>query len=97
MRRKNYNASFKAKVALELCKELKTLNEVATKYKVHPNLIAKWKKQMLENLPMIFTVSNNHRTKDKEHEELIASLYQKIGQLEVEIDWLKKNFTVLDS
>ena len=88
MQRKKYSAAFKAKVALELVKGHQTLNEVATKYGVHPNMITKWKKQLLDNLPDIF--SKNGQKKGQDNDELIASLYQKIGKLEVEVDWLKK-------
>ena len=85
MQRKNYSASFKAKVAFELAKGLRTINEVATEYRVHPNMITKWKKQLLEELPKIFSSNTN---KERAYEEHIAVLYQKIGQLEVELDWL---------
>jgi transposase-like protein len=88
MQRKKYSAAFKAKVALELVKEHKTLNEVATKYGVHPNMITKWKKQLLDHLPELF--SKNGQKGEQDTEKLIESLYQKIGQLEVEVDWLKK-------
>jgi putative transposase len=93
MHRKSYNANFKAKVALELLKGQRTVNEVATAYGVHPNMITKWKKQLLENLPEIFL--NGNQRKEKDTEKLIASLYQKIGQLEVETDWLKKKSGIL--
>ena len=93
MQRKKYSATFKAKVALELVKGHHTLNEVATKYGVHPNMITKWKKQLIENLPEIF--AKNGQKKEQDTEKLIASLYQKIGQLEVELDWLKKKSELL--
>lgn len=54
-------------------------------------MITKWKKQLLNELPRIFSNGNSVGKKEKEYERLIASLYQKIGQLEVELDWLKKN------
>jgi putative transposase len=88
MMRKRYDASFKAKIALEVVKSLKTVNEIATEAGVHPTVITKWKRQLLEGLPQIF--ANNHKHKDGETEKLPANLYQKIGQLEVELDWLKK-------
>ncbi len=84
--RKRYSAEFKAKVALE--EGQKTINEIAAKFPVHPNQVTQWKKQMLEALPAIFS---DHRLKDdKEREQLEATLYQQIGQLKVELDWLKK-------
>ena len=93
MQRKKYNAAFKAKVALELVKGQNTLNEIATKYGVHPTMITRWKKQLIDNLPEIF--SKNGQKKEQATQELIASLYQKIGQLEVELDWLKKKSEIL--
>jgi len=97
MQRKNYDAAFKGKLALELAKELRTVNEIATEYGVHPSVIAKWKKQLLEGIPLIFSQEIHKNNKTKEYEELIAMLYQKIGQLEVELEWLKKkSFVVSD-
>ena len=84
--KRNYDAAFKAKIALELAKEQKTVNEIATEYGLHPNMITKWKRQLLDELPSIFSNGNSVREKEREYEKLIASLYQKIGQLEIEID-----------
>ncbi len=95
MQRKNHDAAFKAKAALELVKGLRTVNEIASEHGLHPNLLTRWKKQLLEGLPEIFSSSTNVQRKEKEYEELIARLYQKIGQLEVELDWLKKKSSLL--
>lgn len=96
MQRKKYDAAFKARVALELVKGLKTVNEVAADFGVHPMMITKWKKQLMEGLPGIFSsVKGSATGRDRETEELIASLYQKIGQLEVEREWLKKKSGML--
>ena len=86
--RKRHSAEFKAKVALEALKGQKTINEIAAKFEVHPNQVTQWKKQMLEALPSIF--SDRRLRDDKEREQLEAALYQQIGQLKVELDWLKK-------
>ena len=91
----NHDATFKAKVALELVKGLRTVNEVASEHGLHPNLLTRWKRQLLEGLPEIFSSSTNVQRKEKEYEQLIARLYQKIGQLEVELDWLKKKSSLL--
>ena len=87
-RRRNHGAQFKAQVALAAAKGDKTLAELANEYEVHPNQITQWKKQLFESLPEIFS----HRRKNEryEQEELTAELYQQIGQLKVELDWLKK-------
>ncbi len=86
--RTRYSADFKAKLALEVIKGNRTLNEIASEAQVHPNLLAQWKRQLLEGLPTVFS---DKRVKDnKEQEELTDQLYQQIGQLKVELDWLKK-------
>ena len=88
MQRKQHNADFKAKVALEALKGLKTINELASEHSVHPTQINQWKKQVLDALPDLF--SNRKSQRQKSQEDLTASLYQQIGQLKVELDWLKK-------
>jgi len=92
-KRKKYSASFKAQVALQAYKGEKTLAELASLYKVHPNQISNWKKQLIENTPELFNGSHKKRTKEKE--EIEAELYQQIGQLKVELDWLKKKSGLL--
>ncbi len=65
-----------------------TINEIASQYSVHPNQVMTWKKQALEAIPDSFAV---RRTRDVQaSEDLKAQLYQQIGQLKVELDWLKK-------
>lgn len=88
MQRKKYSAQFKAKIALEAIKGQKTINEIAGEFSVHPTQIQQWKKQLLGELPEIF--SKGRERKQKNQEELTAQLYQQIGQLKVELDWLKK-------
>jgi putative transposase len=93
-RRNRYAPELKAKLALEVIKGQRTLNEIASEAQVHPNLLTQWKRQLLESLPTIFT---DKRTKeDKEKEGLTDQLYQQIGQLKVELDWLKKKVGRLD-
>jgi putative transposase len=86
--RKRYTAEFKAKVALEALKGQKTINEIAAKFQVHPNQVTQWKKHLLEALPSIF--SDRRGKAERDREQLEATLYQQIGQLKVELDWLKK-------
>ena len=86
--RKNHSARFKSKVALEAVKGLKTLSELASKYEVHPNQIRKWKQQLLDRISDIFV--DKRRRKSDDDEKLKEQLYQQIGQLKVENDWLKK-------
>ena len=87
-KRRNHSAAFKAKVALAAAKGDKTIAELASEYEVHPNQITQWKKQLFESLPEIF--SRRRRNQQREQEELMDQLYQQIGQLKVELDWLKK-------
>ena len=86
--RKQYSADFKARVALEALQGHKTMNELVSTYGVHPTHIVKGKKHLQSELPPIFS----HRRAQHEHaqEALQAQLYQQIGQLKVELDWLKK-------
>jgi len=86
--RKRYDAKFRAKVALEAVKAEKTLAELSIEFGVHPNQIGRWRKQLLETLPELF--SGRRKKKDKDTEELVAKLYRQIGQLKVELDWIKK-------
>jgi len=82
------DAAFKARVALESLKEEKTIAELSSEYGVHGNQIRKWRKQHLDALPGLFADRRAHS--DKEQEELVSELYRQIGQLKVELDWLKK-------
>jgi putative transposase len=86
--RKSYTAAFKAKVALEAIKGQRTTNEIASAYEVHPNQVTQWKKQAVSQLSEIF--SNGRARADAAEEDLRNQLYQQIGQLKVELDWLKK-------
>jgi transposase-like protein len=86
--RTRYDANFKARVALEAIRAERTLAEIASAYGVHPNQIGKWKKQVSDELPKIF--SGRYEKKEIQGKELVNQLYQQIGQLKVELDWLKK-------
>jgi putative transposase len=91
--RNHYSADLKARVALEAIKGQRTVNEIASAYSVHPNLVAQWKKQALAALPEVFST---HRARAAQDEEALrAQLYQQIGQLKVELDWLKKKVGLL--
>ena len=88
MNRKPRSAKFKAQVALEALKNQKTINALATEYQVHPNQVGQWKKQLLEGLPSLFA---NGRGKTAQNDEALqARLYEEIGRLKVELDFVKK-------
>ena len=87
--RRSHTAEFKAKVVTEAIHGVKSVNELGAQYDVHPTQITKWKRQVLDALPGLF--SNHRQRAEKADEELKARLYQQIGQLQVELDWLKKS------
>lgn len=85
-KRQNHSAEFKAKVAIEALKEQKTISELSQLYEIHPNQISLWKKEFLENASQVFDKSHRRPKED----EKVARLYETIGQLKIENDWLKK-------
>jgi putative transposase len=91
--RKYYSADFKAKVAIAAIKGDKTVNEIASTYGVHPNQVTTWKKQALGSIPD--ALSSRVARQTESDENLKARLYQEIGQLKVELDWLKKKVGLL--
>ena len=86
--RKTYSADFKAKVALESVKGDKSLAELAAKYEVHPTQIGQWRKVLLSGLSEVF--SDKRQKQEENTEEEKARLYEEIGRLKIELDWLKK-------
>jgi transposase len=86
--RRQFSADWKAKVALEAIKGQRTIQEIASHYEIHPNLVTHWKKQLLEGATEVF--SSGKTEEGKADEELKAELYQQIGKLQVEVNWLKK-------
>lgn len=91
--RRGHDAAFKAKVALEAVKGEKTIAQLSSELGVHGNQVRQWRKQLLEELPRLF--SDHRRKEDKDREELLSELYQQIGQLKVELEWLKKKSQTL--
>ena len=89
MTSRKHSAELKAKVALEAIRERKTGAEIASAFGVHPTQIAFWKKQAITQLPELFSSGNDKLVRSQD--ELVDTLYQKIGRLEVELDWLKKS------
>lgn len=93
MKRRKFSKEFKARIALEAIKGQRTANELAQEFGVHVNQINLWKKKLLESAPEVFSTG-----KDREADRLEAQrdiLYRKVGQLQVEVDWLKKKTGLL--
>lgn len=86
--RKQFTKEFKAKVALEAAKGLKTTAEISSEFGVHPSQVAQWKNELREGLASLF--SSKKSAEDKDKDRLIEELYKQIGQLQVENGWLKK-------
>lgn len=86
--RRRLTAAFKAKVALEAIKEQQTISELSRRFGIHANQISAWKKQLLENSSALFERASQTMPSDQQH--LIDDLLRKIGQHQIELDWLKK-------
>lgn len=90
MARKKHTAEFKAKVALEAAKEIKTTNELASQYQIHPVQVSQWKRQLLEHVAEVFRTPK----KSVDHTKKFDELYRQIGEVTVERDWLKKKLQI---
>lgn len=86
--RRNFSAEMKSRIALEAIKGQRTIQEIASHYGVHPNQVTNWKKQAVDGMASVF--ADRRSRPDTSEEALKAELYQQIGQLQVELDWLKK-------
>jgi transposase len=86
--RRKFSTAFKAKVAIEAIKEKETLQQLASKFEVHPNQITLWKKEFLEGAEQIFSKNKAEEKVNNEQEK--EDLYNKIGHMQVQIDFLKK-------
>ena len=93
-KRRQHSAELKAKVAVTAIRGVSTIQEIAGKYEVHPTLVAKWKKEALARLPTLFSTRAGRG--DEDEARLREQLYEQIGRLKVENDWLKKKADLLD-
>jgi transposase-like protein len=87
-KRKQHSAEFKFKVALEAAKEQKTLSQLGSEYELHPTQISEWKRQLLSGGMNVFGKSESKSEKEQSKVEL--ELYEQIGRLKMELEWLKK-------
>jgi len=88
-KRKRHDNAFKAKVGLEALKEIRSIQEIAQEFEVHPTQVSKWKKKLEEDLSSVFERGNKKRGQNELEKER-DKLHSKIGQLTIEVDWLKK-------
>lgn len=93
-KRRQHSNQFKFKVALEAAKGVKTLNEIASDYNLHPNQVSNWKQQLLTEGPAVF--SNHTARQLREQKAREAELYEQIGRLKMELEWLEKKATRFD-
>jgi transposase-like protein len=92
--RKQHSPAFKARVAIEAIRGEKTLSQLGSQFKVHPMQIAKWRKSAMEQLPELFV--DGRKRKGQSADSGNDVLYEEIGRLKVELDWLKKKVGMLD-
>ena len=90
-KRRRHNDQFKFKVALEASQGLKTINEIASDHNLHPGQVSSWKKQLLEEGSTVFGSHTAGQQREQEARE--AKLYEQIGRLKMELEWLKKKAT----
>jgi transposase-like protein len=88
--RRKFSADFKAKVVIEALKERSTIEEIARKHELHPNQISQWKKEFLEKAAAVFESEESVNDEKQQREQESEKLYARIGQLEMQNNWLKK-------
>lgn len=86
--RRKFSSALKARLAIEAVKAQRSVSDLAGEHQVHPSQITQWKKQLLDSAEALF--SDKRHAEQKDQEELLAKLYQQIGQMKVELDWLQK-------
>lgn len=88
-KRNSRSASFKSRVSLEAIRERKTISEIARQYSIHPTQIHQWRKRLLDGAEELFEDGRSKRPPD-EGEATVTELYEQIGRLKMELEWLKK-------
>ena len=93
IKRQPRSAKFKLKVALEAAQEKETLNQIANKYGLNPGQVSQWKRHLQSQGEQIF--SHGSQPNQKEQEKKEAELYEQIGRLKMELEWLKKKVSAV--
>ena len=93
-KRRQYNNDFKFKIALKAIKGVKTVSQIASEHNLHPTQIGNWKKQLLQQGSTVFTRPNDRQQREQQDRE--AELYEQIGRLKMELEWLKKKAASFD-
>ena len=93
-KRRKHSAQFKFKVALAAAKGDRTINEISSEYNLHPNQVSNWKKQLLTEGPIVFKSNTARELQEQEAREV--ELYEQIGRLKMELEWVKKKATQFD-
>jgi putative transposase len=88
--RKRHSPEFKAKAVLETLKEEKPLNQIASEFEVHPNMLSSWKSSAVKGLPQLFERESKAQVDKESHEKQLEELYAQIGKLTTQVAWLKK-------
>lgn len=91
-KRRKFKTDFKAQVALEAVKERKTLAELAQQFNLHPNQISNWKQELVNSAAGIFQQTSSVQDEKQDFEAERSRLYEQIGKLQVELEWLKKKY-----
>ena len=87
-KRRRHSAAFKFRVALEALEGSKTVSQLSSEHEVHPNIIRTWKRQLLEDGPSVFASGGERKQREQEAQE--AELYEQIGRLKTELEWLQE-------
>lgn len=93
--RRQHPPAFKAKVALEALKETKTIAELSSQFAVHPTQVKQWRDIMEKDGAILY--SDHRQKKEQEQTDLIRRLYEQVGRLQIQVDWLKKKMGIIDS
>ena len=93
--RKNYSPEFKAKLVLEVLREERMSNQIASENGINPNMLTKWKNDAITGLPTVFRKESAEAKQKAVYERKIEELYTQIGRLTTDLDWLKKKSQIL--